>query len=142
MSYSLSKRIKPKLVDPSIMMSLVKRTQPPSVVVPQQPGVMDIMLKKIHENILLFLIEYFWVIVIIFAITYMLWKRYCWYQKSNLKKKKKQKKYDKNELLINTVVNAQPEQQVVEQQVYMPAYNDNIIYPAQMFEDKNYSIFN
>lgn len=78
----LIKKYKPKLVEPTLISNLWKRKNiiQQSVLPPPEPDIYRKLGNKIQNNIISFITEYFWVIVILFTISFILWKRYCWYQ--------------------------------------------------------------
>ena len=92
-------KLKPFLVDQSIIGEYMKQkyqVQPP-IIVPKEPGQIQKLLTRIMYNVLHFLYNYFFIIAILFAIVFYLYRRYTWYQK--LKKvKDDQKEKESNDM--------------------------------------------
>ena len=95
----LNNKIKPLLVDQNVIGEYMKQKYKiqPSVIVPKEPGQIQKLLTRIMYNILNFLYNYFFIIAILFAIIFYLYRRYRWYQ--DLKKvKDNQKEKESNEM--------------------------------------------
>lgn len=92
-------KLKPLLVDQSIIGEYMKQKYelPPPVAIVKEPGEIQKLLTRIMYNILNFLYNYFFIIAILFAIIFYLYRRYTWYQK--LKKvKDDQKEKESNDI--------------------------------------------
>jgi len=88
MTFILSKKYKPKLVDNNILKQITKH----NLLINQLTNVnsdkskYQILFNNMHDKCIDYLTNYFWIILLIIIIIYILWCRYNWYQKS-LKKK-------------------------------------------------------
>jgi len=88
MTFILSKKSKPKLVDNNILNQITKQNLLKKQIndVNYEKSNYQLLLTKIHDKCIDLLTNYFWIILIIIVIIYILWCRYKWYQES-LKKK-------------------------------------------------------
>jgi len=88
----LNNKLKPSLVDQNVIGEYMKQKYKieSSVIVPKEPGQIQKLLTRIMYNILNFLYNYFFIIVILFAILFYFYRRYRWYQ--DLKKVKDDQK--------------------------------------------------
>jgi len=95
----LNNKLKPLLVDQNVIGEYMKQkyqVQSPEIV-PKEPGQIQKLLTRIMYNVLNFLYNYFFIIAILFAIIFYLYRRYRWYQ--DLKKvKDNQKEKESNEM--------------------------------------------
>ena len=92
-------KLKPFLVDQSIIGEYMKQKYelPPPVAIVKEPGEIQKLLTRMMYNVLNFLYNYFFIIAILFAIVFYLYRRYTWYQK--LKKvKDDQKEKESNDM--------------------------------------------
>lgn len=163
----LIKKQKPKLVDSSLISNLLRRKNPPiqPVIQPPEPNCYEKLRYKIQNNIISFITEYFWVIIILFTLSFILWKRYCWYQNYMKEKKKDNIVIDNNILAIDDVSiddnvdfikkpkkNIVKRNNIIKQEnkptyINDPIYNNiliepsQLVLPADLFEGKNYSSF-
>jgi hypothetical protein len=88
MTFILSKKSKPKLVENNILNQLSKQNllKKQMNIVNSEKTKYKLLLNTAHDKCIDFLTNYFWIILIIIVIIYILWCRYKWYQES-LKKK-------------------------------------------------------
>jgi hypothetical protein len=92
-------KLKPFLVDQSIIGEYMKQKYdiPMPVTAVKEPGEIQKLLTRMMYNVLNFLYNYFFIIAILFAIVFYLYRRYTWYQK--LKKvKDDQKEKESNDM--------------------------------------------
>jgi hypothetical protein len=132
MSYSLTKKIKPRLVDPGLMSALWRQKQPdPIGVVAPRPSHVQVLVDRVQSGIVEFLTEYFWVLVILSGIGLMLWHRYRWYQRVHKKRKR----------LGEDQTRRKQRNEQVPEAVFVPEPPRFDVYPADMYDAKNYSSF-
>jgi len=86
MTFILSKKSKPKLVDISILNQITKQNLLKKQIINSEKSKYQLLLNTIHDKCIDFITNYFWIIIIFIIIIYILWCRYKWYQES-LKKK-------------------------------------------------------
>jgi hypothetical protein len=113
MTFILSKKSKPKLVDNNILNQITKQ----NVLKKQMNDVKceksnyQILITTIHDKCIDLLTNYFWIILIIIVIIYILWCRYKWYQES-LKKIHFTYFNDKNDILQHDILQYNPKHKV------------------------------
>jgi len=84
MTFILSKKSKPKLVDNTILNQITKQNVLKKQMINDnsEKSKYQLLLTTIHDKCIDYLTNYFWIILIIIVIIYILWCRYKWYQDS------------------------------------------------------------
>jgi hypothetical protein len=82
MTYILSKKTKPKLVDNNLLSQIIQNNEKQKIICANnKEDKFQLLLICIQNKIIDFLTNYFWIIIIIIIIIYILWCRYKWYKK-------------------------------------------------------------
>ena len=99
MSYTLSKKIKPNLVDTNVIKYYLKQSKPEMPKVNQIEPLSEYskLLSKLFKKVSNFIIDNIGLIVVLMILNYLLWKRYKWYTRKN---KKKRKNYEINDNIL------------------------------------------
>jgi hypothetical protein len=78
--YSLNKKVRPKLVDLSVLKPFLKNKE--SKIVNNVSINLSDTLNKIYTDLLVFINKNTWLLLLLIIILYYLWQRYTWHQKS------------------------------------------------------------